>query len=112
MTSAKRIHGNDPQCHRGATVVQGTVATAIARLTLRGFFSCAYFEDKPQTAYAHYNLNEEYEQQTNCRQYATPHPDVPEGGRWLPPVYDRMPVRSSRNKACVLSILSYFFTRS
>jgi len=55
MTSAKKIHGNDPQFLRELTDFQGTVATAIARLTLPDFFLCAYLKDgvlrnKPQTA--------------------------------------------------------------
>jgi len=56
MTSAKRIHGNDPQFLRGPTDFQGMVATAIARLILLGFL-CAYLKEgilrnKPQTAEA------------------------------------------------------------
>jgi len=57
MTSAKRIHGNDPQFLRGPTDFQGMVATAIARLILPDFFLCAYLKkgmprNKPQTAEA------------------------------------------------------------
>jgi len=57
MTSAKRIHGNDPQFLRGPTDFQGMVATRIARLILPDFFLCTYIKEgiprnKPQTAEA------------------------------------------------------------